>query len=103
MSDAWSRIALLAEDEVALARAGRWEELPAAMEARVAAAALLGQAPPAAAGALDRAAAAHRELIALLEAGRAQTRAELARLREGAVAVRGYAPSADAGRVLAAG
>ncbi len=103
MSDAWSRVATLAEDEVALARAGRWEELPAAMEARVAAAALLGQAPPAAASALDRAAAAHRELIALLETGRAQTRAELARLREGAVAVRGYAPSAGAGRVLAAG
>ncbi len=33
---AWDQLAALAEAELDLARAGRWEELPAAMEVRAA-------------------------------------------------------------------
>ncbi len=99
---AWDQLAALAEAELDLARAGRWEELPAAMELRAARAAALGDAPPSARPALARLAAAHGELVALLAGARAQTAASLAHLRQGRAAVRGYGPASDAGRALGA-
>lgn len=98
----WEHLADLAEAEVALAREGRWEELPAALEARAAASQALGPAPADAREALTRLAAAHGRLLAMLATGRADTAAELARMRKGRSAVRGYAGAgaASGGRRL---
>jgi hypothetical protein len=81
----------LAEQEVALAREGRWEELPAALGARARHAAALSAQPPAAARqALERVAVLGQELEALTAAARAETVRELGTLRRGRGAVRGY-------------
>ncbi len=101
--DGWADLAALAEAEVRLAREGRWELLPAALESRAAAAARLGQAPATARPALERLAASHEELLGLLREGRAATVAELSHLRQGRAAVRGYGPADRPGRPLGAG
>jgi len=80
-----------AERELALARAGRWDELAsAAQDSARRAAALPATPPPAARAALERLAAVRAELHDLLAAAREETGAELRRLRQGRGAVRGY-------------
>lgn len=82
----------LGEEELAHARAGRWEALAEATERRAALAATLPEIPPAAARpALERLAGLQDDLLALTGAARAQTADELERLRRGRGALHGYA------------
>ena len=95
MSAAHEQLLVLAERQLSLADAGRWDELPAAMEAFDRhAAALPGVAPASAAHALRRAAAIVAGVEERLRAGRLECARELARLRRGRRAVRSYGAGA---------
>ena len=95
MSVAREQLLGLAERQLALADAGRWDELPAAMEAFGRhAAALPVVAPPSAADALRRAAAIVAGVEERLRAGRLECARELARLRGARGAVRSYGGAA---------
>ena len=95
MSIVHQELLRLAERQLALAGAGRWEELPAAMEdfARRAAA-LPAVAPPSAADPLRRAVEVVARVEALLRAGRMDCARELSQLRRGRGAARSYAGGA---------
>ena len=95
MSAAHHQLLVLAERQLALADAGRWDELPAAMEAFGRhAAALPAVAPPSAAEPLRRAAVIVARVEERLRAGRLECARELAALRRGRGAVRSYGGSA---------
>jgi hypothetical protein len=87
----------MAEREVALARAGLWEDLAAAMQERVRAAAALEVPPPASArSALERLKSLHDEVVAQLELGRVATAHELRHVGRGRATVRGYSHATPA-------
>ena len=95
MSVAHQELLGLAERQLQLAEAGRWDELPAAMEhfARRAAA-LPAVAPPSAAQPLRRAAEVVAQVEGLLRAGRLDCARELSQLQRGRGAVRSYGGAA---------
>ena len=91
MSAAHQQLLVLAERQLALADAGRWDELPAAMELFGRhAAALPAVAPTSAGDVLRRAAAIVARVEERLRAGRLECARELAQLRRGRGAVRSY-------------
>jgi hypothetical protein len=90
----WEALLALAERERDLAAAGRWEELDAAGDERLALAATLGAPPAVARPILERALALQDELVATLLRARGATLDELGRLRRGRGAVQGYGASA---------
>ena len=95
MSAAHEELLALAEDQLALADEGRWDELPAAMDRFGRHAATLPAiAPPAAADALRRTAAIVTRVEERLRAGRLECARELARLGRGRGAVRSYGSAA---------
>lgn len=99
MSQPYLDLVSMADEELALAVAGRWDDLPAAIERRARrAAALPVDPPPAARPLLRRLAVLQAQLEDLLSAGRAETGRELAKLASSRGAVRGYhATSAQRG------
>ena len=95
MSAAHDQLLVLAERQLSLADAGRWDELPAAMEAFGRhAAALPDVAPASAADPLREAAEVVSRVEERLRAGRLECARELARLRRGRGAVRSYGRAA---------
>ncbi len=81
----------IAEHQLELAEAGRWDELPAAMELFARRAATLPAVPPpSAAGVLRRAAQVAARVEELVRAGRMETARDLSRLQRGRGAVRSY-------------
>jgi Flagellar protein FliT len=93
--DPWSELVALAERELELARAGRWDAVAESSTERVRRAAALGAAPASAAPALTRLAQLQAQITPLLLAARAFTARELASLRRGRHAVRGYGATAS--------
>ncbi len=92
---AYEELAQLAEAELTLCEAGRFEELDALYERGTAIVAGLPETPPAAAcEPLERAARAQAAVAEQLETGLAEARAELSRLRRGRDAARAYGASA---------
>jgi hypothetical protein len=87
----WAAIADLAADELALARAGRWDELAERSGERVRRAAALGAPPLEARPELQRLAALQDALLAVVAGARSATVRELAALRGRRGAARGYA------------
>ena len=93
---AYDHLAVLAEVELGLVRAGRLDELPDLYARRSQVMATLpAQAPAAARPALERAAALQAEIVAELQRGRDATGVELDRLRRGRGAVRAYGHVGD--------
>lgn len=91
LSSAYQRLVALAEHELALVDAGRWTELPAAMDERIALAATLPLAPPAdARDDLTRAAGLQKQIESRLRVGRSLAARELGELTRGRSAMRGY-------------
>ena len=90
----WAELADLAAAELALARAGRWDELAAASAERVRCAAVLGAPPEAARGELERLSALQDALLAVVATARNATARELRALRRRRGAARGYAAAA---------
>jgi len=95
VSRAHAQLVVLAEQQLELAVAGRWDELAAAMEDWGRAAASLPAVPPEEArGSLTRLVDVHGQLSGRLAAGRAETADELRALQRGRGAVRGYQAAA---------
>ena len=92
----WQDLLARAERELALAQAGRWEELAGASAERTRLVATLPAPIPAVLPLLERLALVQEQLTALLSAAREQTARELGTLNRGRGAVRGYAPVAGA-------
>jgi hypothetical protein len=91
VSAAHEELLTLARHQLALADAGRWDELPAAMEVFGRHAASLPLVPPpSAADALRRAAAIVVRVEDRLRNGRLECARELSRLQRGRGAVRSY-------------
>ncbi len=91
MRTPYEHLLAMAEHELALADAGRWEELPAAMDERIRATASLPATPPRPArDVLVRLAQVQRQLDARLRVAHSLAGNELAALRRGRGAVRGY-------------
>jgi hypothetical protein len=95
--DPWNELVALAERELELAHAGRWEDVADSSAERVRRAEALGAAPAAAASALRRLSHVQAQITASLVTARAFTGRELATLRRGRTAVRGYGASATVG------
>ena len=95
MSAGHHELLALAERQLALADAGRWDDLLAAMEQfGHRAAALPGVAPASAAPALRRAAEIVAQVETRVRAGRLDCARELGRLQRGRGAVRSYGGTA---------
>ena len=95
MSAAHRELLGLAKRQLALADAGRWDELPAAMEDFARRAASLPAVPPSsAAGSLRRAADIVARVEERLRAGRLTCGRELSQLQRGRGAVRSYGGAA---------
>ena len=95
MSAAYQELLAVAERQLALAEAGRWNELPAAMEEFARRAASLPVvAPPSASDALRRAADLVTRVDERLRTGRRECARELSRLHRGRGAVRSYGAGA---------
>ena len=100
MSDAYERLAALAESELELVTAGAFDDLPAVIEERDAIVAVLPDVPPdAARPALVRAAQLQERTTAVLARTLRELGGELGRLERGRSTVRRYgAGAAPAGR-----
>jgi hypothetical protein len=90
----WAELADLAEQELALAREGRWPEVAARSDERVRRAAELPAPPPQARPELERMAVCQDALVAVLASAHALAGRELRALNRGARAARGYAATA---------
>jgi hypothetical protein len=90
----WTELADLAEQELALAREGRWPELAARSDERVRRAASLPLPPPQARRELERLASCQEALLAVLSSAHGLAARELGALRRGGRAARGYASAA---------
>lgn len=97
-AEPYERLAELAEAELALCEAGRFEELGGgAAEIEAIVAGLPPQPPADAREPLERAARAQNAIAALLARGIEDTRGELVQLRRGRDAARSYAASLSGG------
>lgn len=95
MISAYRQLLRIAQDQLDLAVAGHWDELPAAMERWQRCTAVLPDAPPPAAWPLlDRLGLLQRELEARMRAARADIGRELTTLQRDRASVRGYQGSA---------
>lgn len=88
--DPWAELVELAERELALVRAERWDEAATLGERRLRAALALDVPPASARPQLERLSELQREIHAGLSAGRAFTLRRLGELQRGGVALRGY-------------
>jgi hypothetical protein len=86
----WDDLLARAQDELQLAREGRWDELATATAERADLAASLGPAPRSALLALEALAVVQQELSVMLVRARDATAHELAGLGNGRGAVAGY-------------
>jgi hypothetical protein len=94
-AEPYERLAELAEAELALCEAGRFEELGGgAVETEAIVASLPPRPPADAREPLERAARAQNAIAALLARGVEDTRGELVQLRRGRDAARSYAANA---------
>lgn len=101
MSHPYLQLISMADDELALAVAGRWDELPQAMEKRLRLAGELPATPPAdAEPLLRRLTTLQGQLEKLLESARSEAARELAALLRSRGVVRSYAGAAPRGELL---
>lgn len=92
--DPWAELVALAERELELAHAGRWDAVAESSTERVRQAGALGAAPAVAAPQLERLSQLQSQITASLLVARAFAGRELDSLRRGRSAVRGYGASA---------